>query len=393
MTRLGWVDASSGASGDMLLAAALDAGARVEVVQGAIKALGVPVWFATAGTTRAGLRAQLVSVQSTADAQPHRTWRDVRQLLTDAPLDTAVRDRALDVFGRLAAAEAAVHGTTPDRVHFHEVGALDALADVVGGCAALIDLGLDELHAGPVALGAGTARTEHGQLPVPAPAVLQLFAGTAAQVHGGPVDVELCTPTGAAMLTSWVTSWGPLPPIAVTAVGVGAGGRDLEDRPNVLRLVVGDSTTAGGTPAVVLETNVDDLDPRLWPAVLARLLDAGASDAWLTPMLMKKGRPAHQLSVLAPADPALLADLRTLVFTETSAIGLREHAVSKTALDRDTVTVEVDGHPVRVKRAFLDGRVVNAAPEYDDVAAAAGALALPAKAVLAAALAAASARP
>ena len=389
MTRFGWVDASSGVSGDMLLAAAIDAGARLEVVREAVGSLGIGLDVATAETARAGLRARQATVQVPDDPQPRRTLGDVRALLTSAALDDAVRTRALDVFDRLASAEAKVHGIDRETVHFHEVGALDAIADVVGVCAALGDLGLGRVQVGPIALGGGTAHTDHGEIPLPGPAVLELFAGTDATVRGGPGDVELCTPTGAALLTSWATTWGPLPSGSIRAVGVGAGSRDLPGRPNVLRLVVGEESADHQLAAVVLEANVDDLDPRLWPAVLGALLDAGASDAWLTPILMKKGRPAHVLSVLSPAAPELVATLRGIVLRETSSIGLREHEVTKTELERDVVTVTVDGQDVRVKRALLDGRVVNRSPEYDDVAAAALALARPVKAVLAAAVAAA----
>jgi hypothetical protein len=320
-----------------------------------------------------------------------RTWANVKDLLERAPLDEPVRGLALDVFARLARAEAQVHRTEPEQVRFHEVGALDAIADVVGAAAALHALRLDRLVASPVALGFGMARGEHGLLPVPGPAVLALLGEAGAPVYSGDVAGELCTPTGAALLAATVREWGGLPPMRVTAVGVGAGARDLEEIPNVLRLVVGEATSRAppAEEAVLLECNVDDLDPRVWPAVLSRLLDAGAADAWLTPILMKKGRPAHTLSVLvcAPAVPTV----RTVVFRETSSIGLREATVTKRALTRATQTVSVDGCVVRVKTARLGGMVVNAQPEYDDVAAAAATLNRPVKAVLAAAVAAAHA--
>jgi uncharacterized protein (DUF111 family) len=257
--------------------------------------------------------------------------------------------------------------------------------------AALHDLGVIEVRCGPLALGRGEARTRHGVLPVPVPAVLGVLAGTGAPVSAGEVDGEACTPTGAALLASAVSAWGPMPAMTVRATGSGAGGRDPEGRPNVLRVVLGDAVDGAGGPAyddaVVLEANVDDLDPRVWPGVLAALLAAGASDAWLTPILMKKGRPAHTLSVLA--SPAALDAVRRVVFTESSTIGVREHAVRKQALDRELRTVTVDGCEIAVKVARLDGAVVNVAPAYDDVAAAAVRLGRPVKTVLAAAVAAA----
>ncbi len=304
-----------------------------------------------------------------------------------------MRDLALDVFARLARAEGAAHGIDPAEVHFHEVGALDSLADVVGVSAALHDLGVTDVRCGPVALGHGEVRTAHGVLPVPVPAVLGLLAGTGAPVGAGGVEGEACTPTGAALLAATVTGWGPMPPMTVTATGGGAGGRDPAGRANVLRVVLGDPVAGGasdgaGAAGVVLEANVDDLDPRVWPAVLSALLAAGASDAWLTPILMKKGRPAHTLSVLAAPDS--VDAVRRVVFTESTTIGVREHPVAKHALAREMRTVDVEGCAVAVKVARLDGRVVNAVPEYDDVAAAAARLGRPVKAVLAAAVAAAA---
>jgi uncharacterized protein (TIGR00299 family) protein len=288
------------------------------------------------------------------------------------------------VFHLLAEAEAQVHGTTPEDVHFHEVGALDALADIVGVCAGLLTLDLAELHCGAVAVGSGSVDTAHGRLSVPVPAVVQLLFDT--PTYGGPVPTEMCTPTGAALLRHWVTQWGPQPPMRVRQVGVGAGGRDVPHHPNVLRLLIGATESDTPATALVLEANVDDLDPRAWPNVLRALMAAGASDAWLTPILMKKGRPAHTLSVLCRIDAA--ADVRTAIFTETSSIGLRELRVGKRALDRDFTTVHVDGQRVRVKVARAGDQVLNVQPEYDDVAAAAEALRRPVKAVLAQAIAA-----
>jgi uncharacterized protein (DUF111 family) len=236
-----------------------------------------------------------------------------------------------------------------------------------------------------VTLGGGTTRGAHGAIPVPGPAVLRLLEG--APVAGGPVRKEMCTPTGAALLAAHVGAWGSLPPMTVERTGSGAGSREVAELPNVLRLVLGHSTAAVPV-ATVLETNVDDLDPRLWPPVLAALLAAGASDAWLTPIVMKKGRPAHTLHALA--GPAALDAVRTAIFEHTTTIGVREVAVTKHALDRSTASVRVGEYDVRVKIASLGGRVVNTSVEYEDAAAAALALGLPVKVVLARATAAAA---
>ena len=385
---IGWLDCSAGVSGDMLLGALVDAGVALEVLQAAVDRVGVePVRLSQQTVGRAGIGATQVGVH--VDEHPRtRTWSDVRALVEGADLPAAVTATALDVFTRLAHAEAAVHRTSPDDVHFHEVGALDAVADVVGSAAGLHALRLERLSASPVVLGSGTTRGAHGPLPVPPPAVLALLAG--APVLAGPVAREMTTPTGAALLAATVSAYGPLPPMVLRRTGTGAGGRDPAELANVLRLVLGDAAGTGPVrqDAVVLEANVDDLDPRLWPGVLQALLDAGASDAWLTPILMKKGRPAHTLHVLCPPDRG--ATVQEVVFRSTTTLGVRSAGVVKHALARTERTVEVDGRPVRVKLGLLGDEVVNAVPEWEDVAAAAAALGRPAKLVLGEAVARAS---
>ena len=382
---IGWLDCSSGASGDMLLGALVGAGVPLATIDAAVQAIAPePIRLAAEAVTRSGLAATRVRVE-VAESTTHRGLGDVHALLAAAPLDDRVRERAGAAFERLATAEAAVHGTTTDQVHFHEVGALDAIADVVGVCAGLVHLGLDALTCSTMAVGGGSVEAAHGRLPVPPPAVAELLRGVPSV--GGPVDRELCTPTGAALVTTWATGYGPQPAMRVHAIGVGAGGRDLPGHPNVLRLLVGEDVDAGAPHTqLLLEANVDDLDPRLWPAVLDRLLGAGAADAWLTPILMKKGRPAHTLSVLT--DAAQRAAILDVVFAETTTIGLRERTVGKVALDREVRTVDVEGQPIRVKVARHAGAIVNAQPEYADVAAAAATLGRPLKAVLADAVAA-----
>ncbi|MGY1688991.1 nickel pincer cofactor biosynthesis protein LarC [Geodermatophilus sp. SYSU D01105] len=384
---IGWLDLAAGASGDLLLGALVDAGVPLEVPASAVAALPVErIRLVTEQVSRHGLGATRVHVHA-PPSTASRTWADVRALLGATALAPAIRDGALAVFERLAVAEGRVHRVAPEGVHFHEVGALDALADVVGVVAALEHLRLDRLTASPVALGSGSARGAHGVVPVPAPAVLELLAG--APVHAGPVPAEACTPTGAALLAARVDEWTTLPPMRVARVGTGAGARDPEQLPNVVRLVLGEPQQPAPASAVVLEANVDDLDPRLWPGVLDRLLAAGASDAWLTPILMKKGRPAHTLSVLCPPDA--VDAVRRTVFTTTSTIGLRVLPVGKVALERASASVEVLGGRVGVKLAVLDGAVVNVSVEFEDVAALAADLGAPVKEVLRAATAAAEA--
>ncbi|HET6561841.1 MAG TPA: nickel pincer cofactor biosynthesis protein LarC [Marmoricola sp.] len=378
------MDASAGASGDMLLGALLGAGVPLSVLSDAVSAASPePVRLSVAAESRAGLAATRCQVE-VADSTTHRSWSDVREVLSGAVLSSSVRTMAVEVFSRLASAEAAVHGMPVDDVQFHEVGALDAIADVVGVCAGFDHLGLSSLVVSPVAVGSGRVQGAHGSLPVPVPAVVELLRGVPSLA--GPGAHESCTPTGAALLTGLASSYGPQPPMAVAAVGAGAGGRDPSTHANVVRLLVGlPSSAAAG--AWVLETNVDDLDPRLWPNVLAALLRAGAADAWLTPILMKKGRPAHTLSVLVRDE--LRPVVRRELFAQTSTIGVRETAYAKTALDREMRSVSIGGHPVAVKVARLDGEVMNVQPEYDDVVAVADATGRPVKDVLAEAAAAA----
>lgn len=406
-----WVDASSGASGDMLLGALVGAGVPLSVIASAVDAVAPePVDLTASQVTRGALAATRCHV-SIADSVHHRTWTDVRALLTDAALDDAVRDLALRVFERLAEAEGAVHGISPESVHFHEVGALDAIADVVGVCAGFVHLGSDEVVVSPIAVGSGSIRAAHGTLPVPPPAVARLLTGVPSYAGSpGHPAMEMCTPTGAALLTTLATRWGAQPQMTTTAIGVGAGGRDPEGWSNTLRILVGEAVGAGtesrhggevradpaaNAPApeieLVIEANIDDLEPRLIPGALDALLAAGAHDAWVTPILMKKGRPAYTLHALTRLDAA--GAVRRVFFRETSTIGVREHEVVKHALPREMLTVVVDGHPIAVKAARLDGEVVNLQPEWDDVARAAAALGRPAVDVLAQAKAAALARP
>jgi len=410
-----WVDASAGASGDMLLGALVGAGVPLSVIASAVDAVAPePVDLAASQVTRGALAATRCHVEI-ADSVHHRTWTDVRALLTAAALDDAVRDLALRVFERLAEAEGAVHGISPEAVHFHEVGALDAIADVVGVCAGFVHLGADEVVVSPVAVGSGSIRAAHGTLPVPPPAVARLLTGVPsfAGPPGHP-EMELCTPTGAALLTTLATSWGDQPPMTTRAIGVGAGSRNPDGWSNTLRLLIGDPAVRPGAesrhggemradPAagddifppwrenapteLVIEANLDDLEPRLIPGALDALLAAGANDAWVTPILMKKGRPAYTLHALTRPDAA--EAVRRVFFRETSTIGVREHEVVKHALPREMMTVTVDGHPIAVKAARLDDEVVNLQPEWDDVARAAAALGRPTIDVLAEAKAAA----
>ena len=387
--RHAWSDASAGVAGDMLLGALVDAGADLTALQRAVDAvLPGAVHLTVTPVTRAGLRALKVDVTPLADDAPHRTWRDVRALLGRAALPGPVRDRAIAIFARLAGAEAHVHGISTEDVHFHEVGALDSIADVVGVCAALERLGVATLTAGEIAVGAGRVRTAHGDVPVPVPAVVELARGWRVRAGG---TGELTTPTGMAAIRTLAARCEDLPSMAVEAVGIGAGSRDTPGRANVVRVVLGAVPPADTRtePVVLLEANVDDLDPRLWPEVLAGLLRCGAADAWLVPIVMKKGRPAHTLTVLC--HPEQTGVLRDRMFRDTSTLGVRERPLRRYALARAFVDIDLDGGAVAVKVGHSGGVIVQVMPEFADVTALARRLGRPERLVLQDASAAAAA--
>lgn len=403
-----WFQCASGASGDMLLGALLDAGASLDAVNTAITAVTdsgtEPVFVSTEAVRRAGMAALKAHVTA-PESHHHRGWSDIQGLLNAAGPDLLpeVRARALDVFARIATAEATAHGISTDEVHFHEVGALDAIADVVGVCAAAHDLGLgysgSRVAADTVIVGSGTVTTAHGTLGVPVPAVVRILSAARAPAAAGPTAREMCTPTGAALLASLVDDWQPMPPMQISVAGTGAGTADIDTSPNVLRVMIGQRLpthhleagspgrppSTGSDAPVLLESNIDDLDPRLWPAVLDNLLRAGADDAWLTPILMKKGRPAHTLSALCPASTA--GAVRSVMFRESSTIGIREIPVIKHALHRTEAVIDLDGNRVRAKLSWIGSELVNAQPEFEDLAAASAATGVPTKTLLRAALA------
>jgi len=356
-----WLNPFSGISGDMLLGALLDLGAPLDGVRAAVARTGLDGWELRAErVSRGGLAATraVVEVHDTA------TERRAAELL-DRVADVPVAARAVR---EIAAVEARLHGADPAEVHLHEIGGLDTVVDTVGVAAALDLLDVTEVACGPLALGAGTVSTRHGVLPVPAPATAALLAAAGAPVTGAG-EGETVTPTGAALLLAAGARFGPVPAMALRAVGYGAGGRDPADRANALQALLGGAT--GTVDAMVLlETNVDDVTGEVLGHLVGRLLDAGAADAWLTPIVMKKGRPAHTVHVLAAPERA--GECERIVFAETGSLGLRRTPVERPALPRRTTTVDVDGHPVRVKHGPWGAK-----PEHDDVAAAAAALGLP----------------
>jgi len=375
-----WVDASCGAAGDMILAALLDAGADRDAVEATLASVGAAaeeiISLEVADVRRHGLRARLAVVTAEASTV-RRGLPDVLTVLDAARLPEPVRQLSVRVFELLAAAEAQVHGVPVAEIHFHEVGALDALADVTGTATALYSLGLLETAAtitvSVVGLGSGMVTAAHGTMPVPVPAVVALLGGVGAPVSAGPGEGELCTPTGAALLAAIATGWGPLPAMVVRAAGCGAGRRDTAGHPNVLRVIAGDRAGPSRPWRVatlrLVESTVDDLDPRLWPGALEALRSAGAMDAWLTAVTMRGGRPAQVVSALTEADA--VDSVVGALFRATTTLGARVTEVERHSLARDSVVVDVAGQQVSVKRGLLDGEPVTVQPEFADARAAA----------------------
>jgi pyridinium-3,5-bisthiocarboxylic acid mononucleotide nickel chelatase len=379
--RVAYFNCAAGVAGDMLLGALIDAGADASVVEATVAGLGVAGWtLSFERTQRGGITATHAVVETEGEGHPHRPVSEIRGLLDDADLTARVRDRAWRVFDTLAAVEAAIHGVPADEVVFHEVGAIDAIVDVLGVCAALDALGVDRVVSSAVAVGHGTVRTSHGDLPNPPPAVARLFATRDVPIVGVDTTMEISTPTGVALLVALADSFGALPAVAVESVGWGAGTADPAGRPNVVQVLIGTPAAAATAPrpgrtAVVLEVNVDDVTGEVLAHTVAALLAAGAHDAWAAPIVMKKGRPAHTAAALV--DPADVDRLATVLLAETGSLGLRATSVERWPQRRAEATIDVGGHPVRVKVA--DGR---AKPEHDDAVAAARALGRPLRDVL-----------
>ena len=390
--KLAYFDCVSGVSGDMTLGALVSAGwpeAELQRIPAALGLEGVSVEISR--VNRGPFAATRVEVRA-PERQPHRHLRHIEAILDAADLAAGVRDRARAVFQRLAQAEAEVHGSTPEKVHFHEVGAVDALVDIVGACAGLAALGVDRVRASELPLGGGTVMCEHGRIPVPAPATALLLRG--ARVRMGPVEAELVTPTGAALLATLVDDWlAPVPGMRLERVGTGAGAREFADHPNVLRLLVGEeASSAGATRTVaVLETALDDENPQYLADLVPRLLEAGALDAMLVPAFMKKGRPGHWLVVVA--EPAASGQLAGLILASTSTLGVRIREERRIELARTFERVATEFGEVTVKVATLADGSRRAHAEYESVRTVAQACGSPPREVAGAAEAAWRARP
>ncbi len=358
--RVALLDPNAGVAGDMFVGALLDAGAPFKVVRDGLGALDLDGFTVShRKVTRGGIAARKFRVRH-KESHHHRGLKTILALIRSSGLDRRVRERASLAFTRLGEAEAKVHGVDLQKVHFHEVGAVDAICDIVGAALAMEALGIEQLHTRPLPLFFGMVQTDHGRMPLPAPATLELMRGWPTFDSG--LQGELVTPTGAALVTAWCRGDAP-PPFVPAAIGYGAGDRNPDGYPNVLRVTVGETTAAPGALRQ-LECDVDDATPQVLGHLLGLLIEAGAADATLGPLTMKKGRPGTRITVLARVErvPAM----EEILFREGTTLGVRSHAVERTELPRRIVRVRTEHGTVRVKLGELHGEVVHVAPEYED---------------------------
>jgi hypothetical protein len=364
--KLAYFDCFSGISGDMTLGALVDAGCSADLLRGELKSLQVPGWtLTTEKVWKNGMAATRVRVQ-TEDQQKHRSLSTILEILKNSRLAPPVQQRASRIFTKLGEAEAHVHDASIEKVHFHEVGAVDAIVDIVGSCIGFHALGIERFACSPLNVGGGTAKMAHGVLPVPAPATARLLQGAPTFSNG--VQHELVTPTGAAILSTLCDSFGPQPPMTVSAIGYGAGTTDLEGQPNVVRIMIGESadkvSCANDEEISIIEANLDDMNPQIYGYVLEKALLAGALDVYTTALQMKKNRPGTLLTILCK--PEDTEALMSLIFAETTTFGVRSHRAQRRALPREWVDVSTSYGSVRIKLSRSNGDILHATPEYDD---------------------------
>jgi uncharacterized protein (TIGR00299 family) protein len=380
-----YFDCFSGAAGDMILGALLDAGLPLDDLRSALGSLAIDreaVW--TERVMRAGVSATKFHVRESASpGHAHKHLKQIASLIDGSALSPTGKTRAKELFGRLGEAEAAIHATSLDAVHLHEVGALDSIIDIVGTVHALETLAVHRIVSSPLNVGSGTIRSAHGLYPVPAPATTRLLLG--APIYSGPQTAELVTPTGALLITAYADSFGTIPAMKVRQIGYGAGSRDFPDSPNVLRVLIGEADTAAPSHrVVVLEAEIDDMNPQIFGMLIDKLLGEGALDVFYTSIQMKKNRPGTLLSIVAP--PQARETLTATVFRETTTIGVRYQEMDRECLDRETIAVDTPFGVIAIKVARRHGEIMNASPEFDDCARAAAAAGRPVKDVQAAAM-------
>ena len=392
--KIAYFDCFSGISGDMTLGALVDAGVPPEIVIDGLAPLKLDAEFSLhfEKATKHGITGTRAIVEvhpahtSHADSHhshdhghahhhehgPSRHLSDIFKLLDDSDLDAEVRDTAKCVFDRLAEAEAKVHNTTKTKVHLHEVSGIDSIVDIVGSVIGLAHLDVDAVYASPLSLGRGFVRCAHGLMPVPVPGTMELLKGV--PIHQTDIPKELVTPTGAALITTLSQEFGVMPQMRLDRVGYGAGTRDLEQRPNLLRLCLGEKTSISDSQTThhhaetdsvdIIETNVDDMSPEITGYVTSQLFEHGALDVFLTPTFMKKGRPATQITVLCPTTHR--DELIELLLTETTTFGVRLSSANRVKLRRDFTQVETQWGTIQAKRGYLNDALIKTVPEYED---------------------------
>lgn len=377
-----YLDCPMGISGDMFLAALIDLGVDPKMILRELKKLPVDkIDVEIKKVARHSITGTTFKVRLT-EAHHHRTFRDIKKIIEESALSPKVKSLSIDIFKVIAEAEGKIHGIKADEVHFHEIGAMDSIIDIVGAAIAVDSLKVNNVAASPIALGTGWARTMHGTIPIPAPATLEILKGVPTAASTAPF--ELTTPTGAAIVKTLASSFGPMPSMIIEAAGYGAGKKDFKESANLLRAVIGTSagmgTAEGVERLIVLETNIDDMSPQVAGYLLEKLLEKGALDAFYTPVQMKKGRPGVLLTVLTNNEKK--DELFEVIFAESTTIGVRAYEVDRHCLERKAAKVKTPFGTVRVKLALRKGRVMNIQPEYEDCKAAAEKKGVPLKQVM-----------
>jgi pyridinium-3,5-bisthiocarboxylic acid mononucleotide nickel chelatase len=370
--KIAYFDCFSGAAGDMLAGAMLDAGLDFEFLKSQLATLNLPeknLELKTSETKRAGLLA-LRFIPVIKEERHHRHLEDIKKIINNSKITDKAKQTAIAIFDRLAQAEAAVHGKDPNDIHFHEVGAIDSIVDIVSAAIGFDALGIEKVYCSPLAVGGGTVKSAHGILPVPAPATAELLKGV--PIVGGPIEKELLTPTGAAILTTVTESFGPLPQMKIEATGCGAGTLDSEQIPNVVRLFIGqtdEQSQASADSVCLLETNIDDINPEIIASATDKLLAEGALDVWIIPIIMKHSRPAITLSVICGV--ADIGKIEQIIFEAGLTFGIRRQIMQRSKLAREFVGVSTKFGELKIKVGKWAGKIVNVKPEFADCARAA----------------------
>ena len=362
--RAAYFDCYSGISGDMILGALVDLGVDPEKIRKALKTLDLKGYKLKTSRVQRGLIAGTkVQVSLTKSSHhPARKYSDIKKLIADSDLSSTAKKNSLEIFKRIAQVEAAIHDTTMEKIHFHEIGAVDSIVDIVGGVVAIESLKLDKIYASPLNVGEGFVQCAHGCLPIPAPATLKLLQGIPVFSNG--IKKELTTPTGAAMIGFYADKFGSLPAMKIVGDGYGAGDHIIAEMPNMLRVVLGEISAESDEELVLIETNIDDMNPEFYEGTMESLFKAGALDVYLTPIIMKKSRPANKISVLSSeTDRQAMTEI---LLHETSSFGVRYFRIGRTVLEREMKTVNISWGSVRIKIGKFNGKVIQISPEYED---------------------------